>query len=56
MSRRIQCNSLSVKARGDGSVPGTVECDVLNCKDLNVQGQTLQELLSGLTPSKGRSG
>tara|TARA_B100001758_G_C18364176_1_gene587507 strand:- start:882 stop:1391 length:510 start_codon:yes stop_codon:yes gene_type:complete len=33
MSRRIQCNTLSVKPRPDG-VGGNIECDTLHCKNV----------------------
>lgn len=36
MSRRLQCNSLSVKSVSDGDVSkgGTIECDTLTCKSI----------------------
>jgi len=46
MSRRIQCNTLSVKPKSDGSC-GNVECETLSCK--NIICENLQNTQNKIT-------
>ena len=45
MSRRIQCNSLSVKPKQDGTC-GNIECETLHCKTLVCEENNTQQTLS----------
>ena len=45
MSRRIQCNTLSVKAKPDGTC-GNIECETLHCKKLVCEENNTQSTLS----------